>query len=250
MILPETLEPYRQRIEATLRPCLTVTAGSTSPSLLSSRVGGSPTLPEGFPWPREGSGRPLRFLAQLNFFEIPPLENFPRRGLLVFFLADNRLYGRDYKHPRSQDGFRLLYFPELPQEPYLDTDALELPPLQDFPVRDHHCVGLEFEAARMPVTGSDYSCQNLGFETYGDFDTYADLFSGGGHRLGGYPGFEQDDPRKSRLELQDYELLFQLDSDENMKLMWGDAGIAHFFIKPEALGKADFSDVMYHWDGG
>jgi uncharacterized protein YwqG len=41
-------------------------------------------------------------------------------------------------------------------------------------------------------------------------------------------------------------LLLQLDSDEEM--MWGDSGIANFFIDPDDLRRGDFSRVAYHWD--
>jgi uncharacterized protein YwqG len=63
-----------------------------------------------------------------------------------------------------------------------------------------------------------------------------------GHKLGGYPTFTQTDPRGS----DRFELLLQLDSDDAM--MWGDAGVAGFFIAPGDLARADFSRVMYHWD--
>ena len=37
-------------------------------------------------------------------------------------------------------------------------------------------------------------------------------------------------------------LLFQMDSD--MHIMWGDSGVANFFIKNDN----DFDDVFYTWD--
>ncbi|MEE1943747.1 DUF1963 domain-containing protein [Pedobacter sp. KR3-3] len=43
-----------------------------------------------------------------------------------------------------------------------------------------------------------------------------------------------------------YLLLFQLDSDEH--IMWGDTGVANFFIDPTDLANKDFSKVPYHWD--
>nr|WP_281402006.1 DUF1963 domain-containing protein [Xanthomonas theicola] len=38
----------------------------------------------------------------------------------------------------------------------------------------------------------------------------------------------------------------QLDSDQAM--MWGDSGIADFFIDPADLHRGDFSPVAYNWD--
>ena len=42
-------------------------------------------------------------------------------------------------------------------------------------------------------------------------------------------------------------LLFQLDSEEG-SVMWGDCGVANFFINADALKRMDFSDVLYNWD--
>ena len=59
----------------------------------------------------------------------------------------------------------------------------------------------------------------------------------------GYPFFTQSDPRS----VDDGEiLLFQLNSVKD--IMWGDAGVANFFIDREALKNRDFSHVMYNWD--
>ncbi|WP_343125143.1 DUF1963 domain-containing protein [Xanthomonas theicola] len=57
------------------------------------------------------------------------------------------------------------------------------------------------------------------------------------------PEFTQEDPRKP----QDAQVLrLQLDSDQAM--MWGDSGIADFFIDPADLHRGDFSPVAYNWD--
>ena len=77
-------------------------------------------------------------------------------------------------------------------------------------------------------------------------DMAYDTFSNNGHKLGGYAYFTQEDPRKYQDEFKDFILLFQLDSDDH--IMWGDVGVANFFIHPDDLGKKDFSKVMYNWD--
>ena len=69
-----------------------------------------------------------------------------------------------------------------------------------------------------------------------------------GHKLGGYPDFTQSDPRGE--DDDDLVLLFQLDTDREMGVMWGDAGIVNFFIRRADLIARDFSRVAYHWDCG
>lgn len=39
-----------------------------------------------------------------------------------------------------------------------------------------------------------------------------------------------------------------MDSDMTNEIIWGDMGIANFFINQEDLAKLDFSNVFYNWD--
>ena len=75
------------------------------------------------------------------------------------------------------------------------------------------------------------------------------------HQLGGYPYFTQEDPRNGTAYEDLDVLLFQMDSDMRTRdegggdlVMWGDCGVANFFINREALKKRDFSRVCYNWD--
>ena len=38
-----------------------------------------------------------------------------------------------------------------------------------------------------------------------------------------------------------------MDSDGE-EVLWGDCGVANFFIKDEDLAKKDFSNILYSWD--
>ena len=42
--------------------------------------------------------------------------------------------------------------------------------------------------------------------------------------------------------------MFQLDTDREMGMLWGDAGIANFFIRRADLIARDSSRVTGHWD--
>ena len=79
-----------------------------------------------------------------------------------------------------------------------------------------------------------------------------------GHRIGGYPCFEQYDPREE-LNLEKYDtLLLQIVSHihpnnnggEDTLIMFGDLGGCQFFIPKDKLIARDFSDVMFWWDCG
>lgn len=41
-------------------------------------------------------------------------------------------------------------------------------------------------------------------------------------------------------------LLFQLDSDDDLDMMWGDVGITNFCIPSNDLVRGGFSRVVYH----
>jgi uncharacterized protein YwqG len=43
--------------------------------------------------------------------------------------------------------------------------------------------------------------------------------------------------------VKDWQLLLQLDSDDNLDWMWGDAGVIYFWIRKQDLEKQDFSNV-------
>lgn len=118
-----------------------------------------------------------------------------------------------------------------------------------FPFRPR---ALAFLPDREPVSGADNaSSAVLGTNIWERGRTEDDLASSlydlspDGHKLGEYPNFTQSDPRQPE---DDLILLFQLDSDERLGLMWGDGGTANFFIRPADLAARDFSRVAYHWD--
>ena len=77
---------------------------------------------------------------------------------------------------------------------------------------------------------------------------YKYLCNGVGNKIGGYPDFAQDDPREDD-NFHD-TLLLQIESEwnEQYSVMFGDAGVANFFINREDLANCKFDDVLYNWD--
>ena len=182
--------------------------------------------------------------------EVPELDLLPQQGILQFYIsADEDMYGCNFEQPTQQDTFRILYFAEVSlNEADLCTDFsfLSAPAEHNLPFTG--CSGLEFQLAQAPISASDYR-----FELFGDNDVaeaeYWEMTSNGGHQLLGYPHFTQDDPRYS-LSTEDYILLLQIDSDrqDNLQIIWGDMGIANFFIKQSDLANLNFDRVLYNWD--
>ena len=162
--------------------------------------------------------------------------------------------GWDFENQSLQAGWRIVYYPELLPESELQTD------FSAYQATDSDC---------LPFSGEF----PLIFQTASEEEEDADFKKLEGHKIGGCPIFIQGDPFWEYHEdidfgdngtdfddpaaysnWQKYILLLQLDSDINEndrytgKLMWGDSGVANFFITPEDLAKRDFSRTAFMFD--
>ena len=251
------LTPYKEQILASKKSIIEMklTPEKDLP-LWQSKVGGSPYLPIGKNYPVNENGKPLALLIQINFEEIPPLEGYPEKGILQFFVdAQDELRGLDCENLLRQKGCRILEHNEVMQ----DNNLLQ----QDFPKIKEEDFYLPYDYGAKFSIAFEKKEQYIGISDYRFGEIIPNWFVNEelreilydidelnimGHHIGGYPYFTQFDLRDSGNIPKDYELLLQLDSDEY--LMWGDMGVSNFFIHPEDLKKADFSRVAYTWDCG
>lgn len=258
--LPEELKPYREQIEKTLKPTVRVKAAKRKTTPFESKFGGNPYMPKGFEHPRDGEGNAMLLFAQINFEEVPHIEPMPQRGILQFFLSPtDDVYGLDFGDPTNQENFRVVYHAEVNRdETQLVTDFSYVPEVDDEMPQICSEGRMSFELQHLPVSTESYEFEQLldiDLEQETDrpnetlWDVYVDVAEGEGHKIGGYPYFTQYDPRENDEEYQEYNiLLFQADVDSDINLMFGDSGIANFFIKEEDLKQLNFSDVLYNWD--
>jgi uncharacterized protein YwqG len=94
-----------------------------------------------------------------------------------------------------------------------------------------------------PYGEYDYIFESLSASSLDEYDKY------GACLVGGFPHFTQGDYRPEGYS----ELLLQIDSFDysdgyENTVMWGDGGVINFFIKPENLKNADFSDIYIGGD--
>ncbi|MCK5719726.1 MAG: DUF1963 domain-containing protein [Thiomargarita sp.] len=252
--LSPELETVRDKIEANLKPFIAIQAKKAAVlTVWQSKFGGLPYLPKNAEYPKDKQGNPLYLLAQINFEECPALENFPEYGILQFYIADDESYGIDFDNATDKKGFQVIYFPSIThEENNLITNFSFLPPPKYVPFATN--CALNFHKKYMPISSCDYRFEQIyGKNFFDNFDDeyqvwedYYETFPAEGHKIGGYPYFTQEDPRYS---IADYDiLLLQIDSDDEVDVMWGDAGVANFFIKASDLLQQDFSKVLYNWD--
>ncbi|UNU24822.1 YwqG family protein [Microcoleus vaginatus] len=265
--LSPELEKYRDRIEATIKPYIEIqTQNNDDVNWWQSKFGGLPYLPKGFEYPKTADGKYLFLLAQINFSEVPPLDGFPERGILQFYIADDYLYGldlgtsADVDNPTVEDRFKIIYFPQPDfRVENIITNYDFLPELEFIPVNG--CCSLQFTKKYAPISTNDYQFIELLPEEINQLfmnpeieDEYREISHSLGHKIGGYPYFTQDDVRKYSSNSDQKQkpdiLLFQMDSDcnETVDIMWGDNGVGNFFIDESALRELDFSKVLYNWD--
>jgi uncharacterized protein YwqG len=230
-----------------------------SMKLEQSKLGHYPKIPVDFEYPKGTDGKYLYPLAQINFKDVPPLPGYPGSGLLQFYISvDDDVWGIDFDDSRSQKNFRVLYFEEHEVENH-ETDfsfLQETIASDNSPVHKPHSLSFSIKEEYIGVGDVRYE-NNAGkivsriSDKYPDIkedleDSLYDEFNPGGHKIGGYAYFTQSDPREYDDVLKDYIVLLQIDSDD--EIMWGDSGVANFFIHPDDLTKKDFSKVLYNWD--
>lgn len=229
-------------------------------TVFDSKVGGLPYLPYGESLPVGGSGKPLPLLAQINCEELPALDDFPQKGMLQFFMSDGDFDREDYRNPTVQRHWRVVYYPEI------DRSAVAV---QEMSMAENGVTEGEYRMTFVPaaegLTVEDFRFEREFLRRWGEFFPdeqpksmyglrnvpntvfYNDGNEYGQHKIGGYPYFAQDDPRRD----DTYDtLLFQLDADTHgdVYVMYSDSGVINFFINHEALKNLDFSDVLWNAD--
>jgi uncharacterized protein YwqG len=256
-----TLEKHRAFLDTLRKPSIRLTASS---GVGMSRIGGLPSLPDGMAWP-EWKGKPLSFLCQLNLAEIPEAcdrQDLPKTGMLYFFYdQEQSTWGFD---PKDQGSWRVLYSaaspatdvpraapPGLAAEAIFKGKSVSFTPAQTYPDwDDDRVMALDlddnqlneysdlcakvFEDAPahclfgypMPVQGNgmDLECQ----------------LASNGLYCGDATGYQ--DPKAKTLEAgrSDWMLLFQLDTDDDTGMMWGDCGMIYFWIRKQDLKEGRF----------
>ena len=260
--LPDSLLIYKEKIEATIKPFVEIKAKTDDKLLLwQSKFGGVPYFPKGSQYPIDSKGQSMLLLAQINFSETPKLESFPEKGILQFYIANgNDVYGACFENPARQDDFKVLYFSEVVEdEHFLVTKFDFLPEPNMLPIEKQSSLTFNLKYAPMSVYDCHFEPTILNidsrmryelFENYRKvYEEHENLFRSEGHKLGGYPYFTQSDPREfGAYKGKEYILLFQMDTDNEAGIMWGDCGIANFFISEQDLVSKDFSKVFYNWD--
>ena len=266
----QSLPPrLQQLLLATERPFVRITASRPDAPLppTASRFGGVGYLPLGTTIP-SGPDGDLRLLAQINFAEVNRavgrVPELPERGVLQIFIdPTDDVYGLDFDGPfPSTDGrYQVRFLPDdaAPIDQQLCARAAQYAANDEHEMPVHHELALRFAAASAGITTADATAPSdlvphgdihallrnvAGEERFSQvWDAYQTATQPTGHKLLGYPYFTQYDPRDGQ---PGPRLLLQIDTDE--QIMWGDVGVANFFIEPAELAAQRFDRLRYNWD--
>ncbi|MGC6769757.1 YwqG family protein [Enterococcus sp. LJL51] len=269
-LLPEF---WQKKFESTKKEYIKLTFSNEGPlDLKTSKAGGVGYLPVTENYPRNTeTGMPLFLLTQINFEELPVCSGFPEKGILAFYVDyTDDLIGVDYEQSENRAGYHVFYFKDDRTTSYTKEQQEE--------IQKEAVEGNELYAVvdgEFRITGS-LDAQILNTDSYEfkkifgktmfewlkditddselEEKIYNALHKGAtGSKIGGYPFFTQEDPRIYEAKTEYDTLLFQLDTEkigDSWSIMWGDMGVANFFINHQALQQKDFTKILYNWDCG
>lgn len=246
-----------------------------------SKIGGKPDLPSEQNWVFETNNeiviekkyfffnkktqieitKPLSFVAQINLSEIQnyDIENLlPKKGMLYFFYtAEQNAWGFDIS---DKNKFKVLFY---------DGDLSNLKS-REFPESLENfgkfkCCELSFESEiSLPCSDNEiYTILNekendlifdelLNEENINKLLGHSDIIQNememecelvtNGIYCGDPSGYENPKAKELEPNAKDWQLLFQIDSNDDAEMMWGDCGRLYFWIKNEDLKNKIFDN--------
>lgn len=256
----ERPRPVQSLVESFLKPSILIKSTLTN---TASYLGGQPPQFPAFKWP-EHKGRPMGFLACIDLSQLPDaLDWLPKAGKLLFFYdMEEQPWGFD---PSDRGGWFVIHVTGT-----LETDG----PMATVPpnLNPEHLLKskrIRFVTANLPPTWEDDALSSLNL-TDAEENTLMEWRSslcgeGPLHLMGGYPDPVQtaqmalecqlvsnglycgdatgyQDPRAKQLadSAKDWQLLLQMDSDDDLGVMWGDVGSIYFWIRADDAKQGHF----------
>jgi hypothetical protein len=225
-----------------------------------SFFGGSPPLPAGAAWPSKG-GAPLTFVACLDLVSLQsaaPVAWLPASGRLLFFYdLKNQPWGFD---PRDRGGWVVMLAGDGAETPppaavtSLTRHAISFHAIDSYPSWERPevaALGLtdaEAEAfidARSAAYGGRPAHQVGGFPDpiQGDEMELESQLASNGLYVGDSSAYESAQAADLREGAKDWRLLLQVDSDDDLGVMWGDAGMIYFWVREQDARAGRFDDT-------
>jgi uncharacterized protein YwqG len=256
------LEKYFPAIEPLLKQAIHLQVAKDQGTKMTgaSTIGGRPHLPSGTEWPRNRSGYPLAFVAQVDLETCSAYDSgnlLPHTGTLLFF------YNEDYEQWADEDGMSEFKVLHVPSEQLYEYD---FPEELEATYRYTRLVMEPEQVLEMPDgRNRAFATSEIPFEIQEQFDELNRNEEIGLVKLLGicnplqeemeetcafadhglrYPGEDYEETAKSlRAEIAQWMLLFQIGVPEGSDMTWGDEGCLYFWIRKDDLLQANFNRV-------
>lgn len=227
-----------------------------------AKIGGWPDLPDDIDWP-VWQNKPLSFIAQLNLCDLPNydfLNILPSDGVLSFFYsAGQETWGFD---PKDKGSWQVIHFEDkglqrrvypvnFPNDGKYESCAIEYHRSITIPGLESPYIDLGYEKSNREELDkfrdlgkkieeflNEGQCINrlLGHpdQQQGDMQTECQLVSHGLY-CGNSSGYKDPKAKVLKPRAVDWDLLLQIDSDDNTRMMWGDVGRIYYWIPHKDL---------------
>lgn len=270
MLLSKGLPNYFSQLKPFAKNAIRITLEQQDDSALpigTSKFGGCPDLPRDMEWFRqELTNIPLSFVCQINFAQVSPYDldgKLPGRGMLYLFYdysLDGMPWGFD---PNDADGKKVLFYDGDPAElerksaPHdLDENGclfgaatlrfestLELPALESShgsllelsADEKERCWDFLDETSEVEINKILGHSDNI----QGSMELECELVSHGLY-CGNSSGYKEGRAKGLDKNTAHWNLLLQIDSNDDLNMMWGDCGRLYLWITDEALAARDF----------
>lgn len=266
-------------LEKNKKPMIKIKVSDDKPNLFQSKFGGLPYLPKDKEVPRDKEDRQYTLLAQINIEELPENNIYPmKKGILQFWILNDDVFGLDFDKPLG-NGYKVVYYDEIDKNVTEEEILEKYKPYEEdenyFPIDGEFSLKFKLRDGYFSDSNDDFreivaeEMKKFHLENkekykeilkdYSDEEylSYWDIWDilekdkeieeklfEAGHKIGGYPNFTQNDINRHDI------LLLQIDSEgtDEHEIMWGDCGIANFFIREKDLKELNFDEVIYNWD--
>jgi uncharacterized protein YwqG len=233
----------------------------------TSFIGGAPSISPGTAWPVK-DGRKHDFLAQIDLAPLQsalPIDWLPKEGALLFFYDIERgVWGFD---PKDRGDWAVIHQPCTSSD--LVPPALAAAPAAESGISGSFVTFRRIESLPSPQRDS-VAALELSEEESERYYELRDMPLNGQprHQVAGFPSPVQSDDMELNCELGshgiylgdaaylidprvpglsrragDWRLLLQLDTDDDLNMMWGDCGTLYFWVREQDARAGDFSKV-------
>ncbi|MGE8203798.1 YwqG family protein [Heyndrickxia sp. NPDC080065] len=235
----------------------------------SSKFGGLPDLPPNFLFPKYDNGY-LSFLAQLNLQEAKAFDKnnlLPQKGILFFFYD---ILEQPWGMGEEDKGcFKVLYYDgdvkELKRTPYPE-ETEDYFPLPSFKIMFKEFLSFPEELEGVELNEEEmenyYEFRDSVMQTSEIINNDEEMIVQPMHYMLGEPFNVQNNVFKEIIYYENEEkidwpseelnqksndliLLFQMDSDDDLDVMWGDVGILYFCIDKHDLQNKKFDQTKF-----